>query len=120
LQHDVAVHILHPHVEENSMDAYLIADVAQIEDEATYATYRSRVADGILNAGGRYLARGGGVDVLEGTWCPSRIVIVRFESVAAARRWWSSNEYAELKRMRQDSTRTNMVVVQGLDEGLIC
>ena len=99
------------------MDAYLIVDIARIHDEETYAAYRSRVSGGIELAGGRYLARGGTIEVLEGSWQPRRIVVVRFDSMQAARRWWASAEYAELKRMRQASTSTNMIVVNGLAEG---
>lgn len=99
------------------MAAYLIVDVTQIRDEETYAAYRSRVATGIGQAGGRYLARGGAIDVLEGSWQPGRIVLVRFDSREAARGWWASVEYADLKRMRQASTSANMIVVNGLAEG---
>jgi uncharacterized protein (DUF1330 family) len=98
------------------MAAYLIADIAAVHDEEGYAAYRSRVSPGLLMAGGRYLARGGLVDVLEGDWRPGRVVLVRFDSREAARRWWASPEYAELRRMRLASTRTNMIVVEGLAE----
>ena len=100
------------------MAAYLIVDVADIHDEQTYAAYRSRVSPGLLRAGGRYLARGAPVDVLEGDWRPGRLVVVRFDSREAARRWWTSPEYAELKQMRQAATRTNMVLVDGVPDPL--
>jgi uncharacterized protein (DUF1330 family) len=96
------------------MGAYLIVDIADIHDETTYAAYRERVSPGLLKAGGRYMARGGPVDVLEGDWRPGRIVVVHFDSGEAARRWWASAEYTELKQMRQASTRTNMILVEGL------
>jgi len=99
------------------MAAYLIADVTRIDDEPAYAAYRSGVPASLEQAGGRYLARGGSIEVLEGAWQPSRIVIVHFESMQAAQRWWRSREYAKLKRLRQNSTRTNMVVVNGLAQG---
>jgi len=98
------------------MAAYLIVDVTEIRDERAYADYRSQVASGIQQADGRYLARGGAIEVLEGDWRPQRIVVVRFESPAAARAWWTSGEYADLKRMRMASTRTNMIVVDGVPE----
>jgi uncharacterized protein (DUF1330 family) len=47
------------------MAAYLIVDIAQIHDERMYARYRHRVSPGLLTAGGRYLARGGAVEILE-------------------------------------------------------
>ena len=99
------------------MPAYLIVDVAGIHDEQTYARYRQRVSPGLLAAGGQYLARGGPIETLEGDWQPTRIVLVRFDSAADARRWWSSPDYAELKRLRQESTRTNMILVDGSAAG---
>lgn len=97
------------------MAAYLVVDLTKIVDEETYATYRSRVSKGLAEAGGEYLVRGGPVRVFEGDWSPNRIVVVRFPSMDAARRWWGSSEYSELKQMRQASTVTNMILVPGLE-----
>jgi uncharacterized protein (DUF1330 family) len=99
------------------MAAYLIVDVSAISDPQTYARYRALVSQGLIDAGGAYLVRGGDVQALEGTWRPNRIVVVRFENVDAARAWWSSPAYDALKRMRQASTSTNMILVKGLDGG---
>jgi uncharacterized protein (DUF1330 family) len=98
------------------MSAYLIVDVTRIRDEDPYARYKKQVSPGLVAAGGRYLARGGAIDVLEGDWRPNRLVLVRFETPAAARAWWSSAEYAALKSARQASTDCNMVIVDGLTE----
>jgi uncharacterized protein (DUF1330 family) len=96
------------------MSAYLIVDVARIRDEATYAHYKKQVSPGLLASGGEYLARGGAIEVLEGTWKPNRLIVVRFSTPAAARRWWASDEYAPLRKLRQASTDCNMVLVDGL------
>jgi uncharacterized protein (DUF1330 family) len=95
------------------MAAYLIVDIT-VKDELTYAGYRARVSDQLNQYGGEYLVRGGRVEQLEGDWNPKRVVIVRFESIAAARRWWESDDYADLKAIRQASTDTNMIVVEGV------
>ncbi|HEY8165680.1 MAG TPA: DUF1330 domain-containing protein [Gemmatimonadaceae bacterium] len=96
------------------MAAYLIVEILRVRDEELYADYRSRVSSQLRDFGGEYLARGSAIDRLEGTWQPKRIVVVRFESAQAARRWWSSAEYAELKEIRQASTDANMIVVEGI------
>ena len=41
------------------------------------------------------------------------MVVIEFPDVAAARAWWDSEEYAPLKRMRQDASDTNIVLVEG-------
>lgn len=101
------------------MAAYLIVDISAIEDPETYARYRAAVSSGLTQAGGEYLARGGAIDVLEGDWTPQRMVIVRFPSADAARHWWSSPDYDELKRMRQASAHTNMILVEGVEQGAV-
>lgn len=99
------------------MSAYVIVDITQIHDEPAYAAYRSQLSPGIRAAGGEYLVRGGATDVLEGDWHPGRVVVVHFDSIEAARRWWASGDYAPLKRLRQASAATNMILVEGVSEG---
>ncbi len=64
--------------------------------------------------GGRFLVRGGKVEVLEGGWTPKRFVIVEFPSTDKAREWWHSAEYAEPKALRQATSRTEMILVEGI------
>ena len=99
------------------MAAYLIVNISQVHDAARYASYRAHVSPGLNAAGGRYLVRGGAVEVLEGQWHPGRLVIVRFPDADAARRWWSSPDYAALRQLREASTTTDMVLVEGVAEG---
>jgi uncharacterized protein (DUF1330 family) len=98
------------------MAAYVIVEIAKVLDEGTYAAYRTRVDSSVADAGGAYLARGGRVDVLEGEWRPSRMVLVRFDTAEAARAWWSGPAYAPFKVMRQWATKTNMIVVEGVGD----
>jgi len=96
------------------MAAFLIVEICEVRDEQTYTAYRERVPPNLASVGAKYLVRGGPVEVFEGTWRPNRIVVIRFDSAEAARRWWSDPGYAELKALRQRSTVTNMILVEGL------
>jgi uncharacterized protein (DUF1330 family) len=96
------------------MAAFLIIEIVAVGDAELYAKYRDRVAPNLAAAGGMYVVRGGDVEVLEGSWKPNRIVVVRFDSAEAARGWWKSSGYAELKAMRQGATTTNMILVEGV------
>lgn len=95
------------------MAAYLIADVEVIDSNA-YEQYRQQVPATIAAYGGRYLARGGATEVLEGTWSPRRCVILEFPSMEQFKAWWSSPEYTPLRAIRERAARSNMVVTQGL------
>lgn len=98
------------------MPAYLVVEVT-INDPATYARYKEMAPPTIAQYGGRYLARGGHTEVLEGAWRPTRLVILEFPSVDRARAWWNSPEYAPAKALRQACTDTDMVLLEGLPAG---
>lgn len=95
------------------MAAYLIADV-HVTDPATYEGYRQAVPATIAAYGGRYLARGGRTEVLEGDWEPHRVVILEFPSLARLHEWYGSPDYAPLLALRQASTASTIVITEGL------
>jgi uncharacterized protein (DUF1330 family) len=95
------------------MAAYAVVNV-EVTDPVLYEEYKSKAPDTIASYGGRYLARGGAVEVLEGEWGPARLVILEFESMERLREWYDSPEYAPLRQLRQEATATDFVVVQGL------
>jgi len=96
------------------MPAYLIVQV-DVKDPAQYEQYKSMTPASIAQYGGRYVVRGGRSEVLEGTWRPPRFVIVEFPSMARAREWWTSTEYADAKALRQAIAHTEMLLVEGLE-----
>lgn len=95
------------------MVAYVIADI-DVTDAALFEEYRKLVPQTIAAYGGRYLARGGAVEPLEGDWRPSRIVLLEFDSTERAKQWIDSPEYAAARRMRQQATSSDMIVVEGI------
>jgi uncharacterized protein (DUF1330 family) len=54
------------------------------------------------------------VETLEGSWHPRRFVVVEFDSVQKAKAWYESIEYAKPKEIRQSCTRSNIILVEGL------
>lgn len=96
------------------MTAYLVVEV-EVKDAERYADYRAMVPASLEAYGGRFLVRGGAVETLEGEWKPSRIVILAFDSVEQAKRWWDSEEYREARNLRQASAETKMIVVEGYE-----
>ena len=95
------------------MTGYIVVMV-DVKDPERYADYRKMVQPTLDAYGGRFLVRGGQVENLEGNWEPSRLVIIEFDSVERARDWWSSSEYAEAKQLRQQTTDTEMILVEGV------
>ena len=96
------------------MAGYLIVDV-RVTDAAAYERYKAAVGPTLVPFGGRALVRGGRVDTLEGDWSPSRIVVIEFPSMEKAKAWWSSEEYAPLKKLRQSAATTRLIAVEGVE-----
>jgi uncharacterized protein (DUF1330 family) len=95
------------------MSAYVIVDI-HITDPITYADYKELAPAAVAQYGGHYLARGGAVETLEGDWQPGRLVILEFPTVAAAKAWLDSPEYAPARALRHRAARSGMVVVEGI------
>jgi uncharacterized protein (DUF1330 family) len=97
------------------MPAYILVEV-HVKDSERYADYRTMVPASLEAYGGKFLVRGGTVENLEGDWQPSRFVVLAFDSVEQAKRWWNSDEYREARDLRQATADTKMIVVEGIDE----
>jgi uncharacterized protein (DUF1330 family) len=96
--------------------AYLISDVGAVapEDQEAWKAYLAIAPATIQKHGGRYLARGGAIDVIEGDWSPTAVVIAEFPDREAVRRWYASPEYAEGLKIRAASgLRRRLICVEG-------
>ncbi|MBZ4415651.1 DUF1330 domain-containing protein [Myxococcus sp. RHSTA-1-4] len=99
------------------MPAYVVVQIA-VHDAQTYERYKQLAPPSIARYGGRYLARGGATQALEGTWEPPRFALLEFPSVEQARAWWASPEYAAAKALRHTCAHTMMLLVEGLPPGM--
>ena len=95
-----------------TVPAYIVVQIA-IHDSAKYAHYMALAPASIAAYGGRYIVRGGSSEVLEGSWQPARLVVLEFPTVAQARAWWNSPEYAPAKAVRQQCAHTEMLLIEG-------
>jgi len=94
--------------------AYVISDVA-LKNDNTATAYRALAARSIAAFGGRYIVRGGAVEILEGAWQPSMIVIADFPDISTARAWYASPQYAEALAFRDEALTRNLILVEGVD-----
>jgi uncharacterized protein (DUF1330 family) len=95
------------------MPAYVIASVTEAHDDEALAEYRRRNTAAVEAHGGRFVVRGGAMDVLEGDWAPLRVVVMEFDDVEAAKRWYESDEYQAAIPIRQGASTTGLIVVEG-------
>ena len=95
------------------MPAYVINDM-EITDPTLFEQYKALSPATVALYGGRFLARGGHIETLEGSWSPQRLVILEFPSMSQAQAWADSPEYAPAKRLRQMATKSNLVMIEGV------
>lgn len=95
------------------MPAYVFANI-RVDDPLAYEQYIRIVPGTIESFGGRYLARGGRVEVLEGDIKPGRTIILEFPTFEDAQRWYSSPEYCAAKEVRHGCAHGELVIVDGV------
>ena len=93
--------------------AYVVADIEVLDADA-YEEYKRLSTAAADKYRGRWLVRGGEVSPLEGDAHPYRVVVIEFDDVDAARRWYDSPEYAEAKAVRQRAARSSLLLVEGV------
>lgn len=94
------------------MAAYLYGNI-QIHDMALYEQYRAQVPAIIAHYGGRYLVRGGAVEVVEGDLSAQRQVILEFPDMTSLKAFYFSKEYAPLIAIRQRAATGSIVLIEG-------
>ena len=96
------------------MPAYCLFDNVAVHDPAKLDIYKQRVAPLVEKYRGRYVVIGGDIEVIEGSWRPTFPVMIEFPTLDDAHRWYDSDEYRELKALRQSAGEFNAVFFGGL------
>ena len=94
------------------MSGYVIVDV-DVQDTEAYDEYRKLVGPTIEKYGGTFVVRAGAHEVVEGDWTPHRMIVLEFESVARAREWYNSEEYAPALAIRLKAAKSRLIIVEG-------
>lgn len=96
------------------MPVYLIADIT-VHDAERYREYVENVPALIRKHGGVYRVRGGDLQILEGDWSPSRLIVLEFPDRDAALAFHNDPEYEPYRNLRQSISDSNLVIVDGHD-----
>ena len=95
------------------MTAYVVVDI-DVHDPEGYEEYKKLAPAAVEHYGGKYIARGGTTETLEGDWTPKRLVILQFENSEQAKKWLNSDEYRLARAMRHKTANSQMVVIEGI------
>ncbi len=95
------------------MAAYVLARV-EVHDMDAYQEYVKRSGPAVAAFGGRFLARGGDKQTLEGDDITERLVIVEFDNMDTAQRWWASEQYQEARGYRLPCSTATFTLLDGV------
>jgi uncharacterized protein (DUF1330 family) len=86
-----------------------------IRDETGIGVYVRQAIPTIMQAGGRIMVADDAPEPIEGSWHGKRTVVLEFDSVGAARNWYSSPEYQGVVGLRHAAADSNVVIVAGFE-----
>jgi uncharacterized protein (DUF1330 family) len=94
------------------MPAYMIV-VAKIADrDAFISGYGAAAAQLVEKFGGKYVLRAPGAELLEGSFGDgASVVISQWPDKAAARAFWTSDEYAAVKALRDGVAECEILLI---------
>ncbi|MFC1912287.1 DUF1330 domain-containing protein [Chloroflexota bacterium] len=94
------------------MSVYVIAMV-KVNDVETYKKYTARTPAIARKYGGKFLARAGAVEAIEGEPFHDRLVILEFPSKEALHKWYASEEYQSVLKYRHASSTGRILAIEG-------
>lgn len=99
--------------QEKTRPGYIVAEI-EVRDADALKEYVAKAPQIEAEYGGHYVVRGGAVETLEGEAPKGGIVIIGFDSVEKARQWYDSPEYKAIRGIRQNATKSRLLLVQGV------
>ncbi|MEO8777636.1 MAG: DUF1330 domain-containing protein [Rhodanobacter sp.] len=97
------------------MSAFLVV-TARISDPLAFRAYAQKAAALVTAFGGRYRVLGSVPEVLEGHEQEGKVVISEWPSMEAARSFWHSPDYAEVRQLREGTGSFDVMLVDGWSE----
>ncbi|MBN2623945.1 MAG: DUF1330 domain-containing protein [Acidimicrobiales bacterium] len=95
------------------MAAYALAHLRTPNLHPDVLDYIERIQATLDPFGGRFIVHGAEVEVHEGDW-PGTVVIIEFPDVEAARQWYDSPAYQAILPLRTDHIEGEAIIVDGV------
>jgi uncharacterized protein (DUF1330 family) len=95
------------------MPAYALAHLRTPRLHPEVLEYLERIQETLDPFSGRFIVHGATVEVREGTW-PGTIVIIEFPDVDRARAWYDSPAYQQILPLRTDHIEGDAIIVEGV------
>ena len=95
------------------MAAYILVQI-NITNPNPYKEYLKKVTEIAKKYGGEYLIRGGSYKIMLGKWDYERTVVIKFTNYDTAMKWYNSDEYAPVRRIREENSNGNIIIIEGI------
>ena len=93
--------------------AYVFIQSVSINDRASFERYQALARESIIKHHGEFLARGADVEYLEGRGDLSRLGLIRFPNLAAAKKWFASPEFQDALKLRRKAGEQRVFIIEG-------
>jgi uncharacterized protein (DUF1330 family) len=95
------------------MPAFALAHLRTPNPHAEVLEYLERIQATLDPFAGRFLVHGAEVEVIEGSW-PGTLVVIEFPSLEAARAWYDSPAYRRILPLRTRHIEGEAILVEGV------
>jgi uncharacterized protein (DUF1330 family) len=97
--------------------AYVVIEAKLKQSEMErFASYASKVLPLVEKYGGQYIVLGGRHEPLEGDWGETKVVLHKWPNAEMAKQFWDSDDYQEVKSIRDGTGEFRIMLVEGLDK----
>jgi uncharacterized protein (DUF1330 family) len=93
--------------------AYALAHLRTPQINAEVLEYLDRIQATLDPFGGRFIVHGATVEVREGTW-PGTVVVIQFPDITDARAWYDSPAYQAILPLRTRNIEGEAIIVEGV------
>jgi uncharacterized protein (DUF1330 family) len=98
------------------MTAYALAHLHTPSTHDDVLLYLERIQDTLKPFSGEFIVHGPEVEVMEGEW-PGTVVIIAFPDLETARSWYNSPAYQEILPLRTDHIAGSAILFEGVRPG---
>ena len=92
------------------MPVFFLAEI-EVYDHEMYHAYIESASQIVRQYGGEYIFRSDHIVPVSGDWAPNRLILIRFNSKADIQRCFGSEEYLQIKHLREQSTKSRSVII---------
>jgi uncharacterized protein (DUF1330 family) len=101
----------------DAVPAYVVGDI-HITDPVAFRAHVPIALATVARHGGRVVAGGDKLELLDGGPMPERLIIIEFPDIETARRWYRSDEYQAALKVRLSTSHGRVFLIEGVEPAM--